>query len=193
MRRFFEQVSRNRVIKRLKAIGFSFDDARYFADLSTVDVRMDGKFVLPFGFIQSPILAALDMGGSEFGRALKRIKTSDIVVSVYVDDILVSGVNEGIVNESIDELRSAAAETNYLINEEKSCLAQRSITAFNIDLVPGEIAVNDQRLDEFAIDIMQSGASLRSEAILTYIYTVNPQQGNTTKNDLARHFSAKNN
>lgn len=188
LRRFFEQVTRNRIIKRLTAIGYCLKDAESFAILSTVNTRGDGKFVLPFGFVQSPLLASLDMDKSEFGRALAQLRKADKTVTVYVDDVIVSDACEAGVNEALDELRTAAALTHYQINEEKSQAARQTVTAFNIDLTNGDIAVNAKRLAEFETNIMKAGYSIRSDAILAYIKSVNPSQAAFVRESHGRCF-----
>jgi hypothetical protein len=46
---------------------------------------LDG-FVLPYGFVQSPILASLALDKSKLGKLLRKLNgRTDITVSVYVD------------------------------------------------------------------------------------------------------------
>lgn len=185
LKRFFEQVSRNRVVKRLTALGFSFTEAEDFAIASTVRHSVDRtKFVVPYGFVQSPLLASIDLDFSALGQAIRTLKSSDIRVSVYVDDIIVSSNDEQAVRDAFGVLINAAAAANYEVNEDKSQPCGDRLGAFNLNISRGFMAVNEARLSEFVEDIGRAGDSPESTAILLYVETINPQQAD----ELIAHF-----
>ena len=66
--RFFYRVRKNRIIKSLKKIGFSFEDANEAAAHSVV--RTEEGFSLPYGFTQSTALASLCLDQSPCGKFL---------------------------------------------------------------------------------------------------------------------------
>ena len=72
--------------------------ARAWANASTVRPPDDEKrYMLPYGFVQSPILASLALGESRLGKRLCTIaELPQTAVSVYVDDIIVSNSRGGI-------------------------------------------------------------------------------------------------
>jgi hypothetical protein len=61
--------------------------------MSTVPFRPVGadktSFVLPFGFVQSPLMAGLCLANSKLGATLARL-AKKFTVTVYVDDIVIS-------------------------------------------------------------------------------------------------------
>ena len=189
LKQIFEQVTRNRIIKRLCALGYNFEEATNFAVSSTVKAASPREaFVLPYGFVQSPTLASIDMEMSHLGRTLRKISASELVLTVYVDDILISGTTRAPVDEALAEIRNAATTARYLINEAKSTPAADGVTAFNIDIAPNSMAITRSRLDEFGAAIMTAGRGQRSRAILGYIRTVNPTQSALIEKIFHRHL-----
>lgn len=177
LRRFFEQVTRNRVIKRLMGIGFSRIDAQDFAVASTILRPSDHeKFVLPYGFVQSPLLASLDLDGTALGRQIAVLNGRGYAVSAYVDDIVVSGADEAGTSAALQDLRKAAEDSLLLINEEKSAPVGPSLTAFNIDFRHGHMEITAARLKEFDERIHIYGPSDETLAIYGYVRTVNSDQ-----------------
>lgn len=66
---FFGSVRRNRIDRTLKKLGFSRNDALDFARRSTVATKnLPVHFVLPFGFVQSMLLASLAVEKSIAGK-----------------------------------------------------------------------------------------------------------------------------
>ena len=175
--RFFSHVHRHRLIRCLKNIGYSFQDADDFAVASTVCVdRQSRRFALPFGFVQSPLLASLALDESALGSGLKRIHRRGIALSVYVDDIIVSADDKDVVGRALDELRDAAARSNFRINEEKSRGPAESLQAFNISMSAGATDIVEDRFEEMCRDVLQSGAGPVSDGILSYVRSVSAAQ-----------------
>ncbi len=190
LRRFFEQVTKNRVIKRLSGLGFPSEDAIDFAVASTIRKRKDGRdvFVLPYGFVQSAMLASLDTDCSALGRQLSQIVESGLVVSDYVDDIVISGESEAVVQAALDDTKSAAAKSHFEINEEKSTSVQADMTAFNIEFGHGFMRITTPRMHEFQEAIMTSDGDNAKIAVLAYVKSVNLDQAVELFRALERHL-----
>lgn len=92
---FFGQINRSRITRSLKE-HIPYNRAREIAIESTVRLPDSPtiKYILPFGFVQSPIIASMCLKKSALGRHLSRLESQkDFIVSVYMDDILVSSNN----------------------------------------------------------------------------------------------------
>ncbi|HEV2079228.1 MAG TPA: reverse transcriptase domain-containing protein [Allosphingosinicella sp.] len=69
LQRFFDHISRSRVHRAMKKLGFSKDEAWEIACDSVVDKHPPRRrFSIPFGFVQSPILASVVLSKSALGR-----------------------------------------------------------------------------------------------------------------------------
>src|SRR6516225_9217840 len=67
------------------------------------------RFSLPYGFIQSPVLASLALDRSALGRAMRAIARSNHTrLNCYVDDVILSGLEEEAVEDSRHALVAAA-------------------------------------------------------------------------------------
>lgn len=118
---FFERVNQTRVTRCLKEY-FSYAEARKMAVNSTVRHPTEsGRWVLPYGFVQSPILASLALAKSRVGTILNRLhKMSSISVSVYVDDISVSCNDLAKLEEACEALIPAAMKAGLAFNGKRS-------------------------------------------------------------------------
>ena len=194
LRRFYEQVSRNRIIKRLRSLGLDLADATDIAVQSTVlsPVKKPcggDHYMVPYGFVQSALLASIDMDKSQLGRVMTDIDKSDLNLSVYVDDIVVSGSDETPVSAALNLLREAAATSHFPINEEKSCDVRDTMNAFNIEFRNGHMAISQERMEEFQGQIMLSGDDDTNIAILAYVHSVNQTQAQDLFDALPRYLS----
>ncbi|MES0178695.1 reverse transcriptase domain-containing protein [Mesorhizobium sp. M0025] len=116
---FFYGIGRNRVIRALRGIGVEREN--HYARWSTVKNPYDvPNYALPYGFVQSPILASLVLMTSPVGDYLRGLP-NHITKSVYMDDIALSG----------DDLGAPAMDV------------------FNCDLSFGEAVVREDRKAEF--------------------------------------------
>lgn len=181
LKRFFEQVSRNRIIRRLCAIGIAHKAASEFAIESTVwrNARTSNgtkKFVLPYGFVQSALLASLDLDKSMLGRNIRDLVSKGLVVSVYVDDIVISSESKELVELSLPKIVSAAQMAGFPINQEKSTNVQPQMSAFNIDFGHNRMCVSPERMLKFEEDIMMASDDGRKIAIVAYVRSINPNQ-----------------
>lgn len=99
---FFYSVSRRRVQSALARIGL--ESPRFFAKWSTVrNPYREPDFAIPYGFVQSPILASLVFHFSETAEFIRN-SINDVNISVYVDDISISSISEELVAHAYNEI-----------------------------------------------------------------------------------------
>ncbi len=174
---FFDSVTRAKVHRALRSIGVGHSRAWEIVQESTVEKhRKHHDFSLPYGFVQSPILASLALDRSALGRAMKTVARSNHTrLSCYVDDVVLSGIEEEAIESSRLALIEAAQTSGFALNDDKSQRPGREVTAFNIVLSNGALAVTQRRMQEFEDDILASGA-LVVAGIIGYVYSVNRAQ-----------------
>lgn len=145
--RFFYSVKRNRLKRVLKSIGIS--KAEEYAKWSTVKNPFEGGgYVLPYGFIQSPILATLVLAESPIGAFLRSLPDT-ITPSVYMDDLCLSAQDEAELKVAFDGLVAAVAEAGFTLNDEKTREPAPQIDIFNCSLKIGNTVVLPERIEEF--------------------------------------------
>jgi hypothetical protein len=103
---FFGSINRSRITRSLKSL-FGYKQAREIANISTVIHPNRGDFVLPFGFVQSPLIASICLHKSALGNRLQGLQKEGVTVSVYVDDLILSAndhhaLDEGLTLEASD-------------------------------------------------------------------------------------------
>lgn len=174
---FFDSVTRSKIHRALRSIGIGHPRAWYIAQESTVEKsRRKRDFSLPYGFVQSPILASLALDRSALGRRMKVLARSNhIRLSCYVDDVILSGVEEEAVESGHMMLIEAARSSGFIINPIKSQLPGPEITAFNVVLSNGEMAITAGRMHQFESDLLHSTPSIAA-AIIAYVGSVNRLQ-----------------
>ncbi len=145
---FFYSVSRHRISRCLNSIGIARKN--HYARWSVVKNPFDNgpDFVLPYGFVQSPILATLVMAKSELANTIRQLP-ENINATVYVDDILLSSNDITALTESYEVVRTAIINSNFQINATKSIAPINQILAFNCDMQHGITDVKKERIDEF--------------------------------------------
>jgi len=170
IRRFFYSISRNRVSSALHDIGF--DKARTYAKWSSVrNPYEDGSsYVLPIGFLQSPILASLVLLRTPIIRAIERAQSRGVHISVYLDDFIGSGVDEITLRGAYEDILDALDDANFRISCEKLSGPADAIEAFNCDLRQGFCEVSDARVQNF---YSKSPSPFSSAAFEAYRLTVN--------------------
>lgn len=176
--RFFYRISKNKIIKSLKKIGFSFSEANDAAAHSVVVV--DDSYFLPYGFTQSPILASLCLFHSDAGKVLMRARRK-FIVSVYVDDIVISVHEE----DAGDDLRVFTEEVikvfdgaGFPISAEKRQVAVEAINTFNVTLSHNFSEITKSRMEEFFYQVrisIDNEDSIRG--ISNYVHSINADQG----------------
>ena len=174
---FFGRVNRSRVTRCLKDY-FGYDNARDMANDSTVQHPTEkGRWVLPYGFVQSPILASLALSRSRLGGELDRLNRSTATrVSVYVDDIIISCNNIEQLGLTGALLAELAVKSGLSFGSSKTQGPGAQITAFNIELTHENLAIASDRLDQFGAVLADSPSEHRREGILGYVKTVNALQ-----------------
>lgn len=174
---FFGSVNRSRITRCLKS-RFPYATAREWANESTVRHPSDAtKYILPYGFVQSPILASLALADSSLGRVLQALaKSPKTAVSVYVDDIIVSADDSARLESHLVAIREAAQRSRFPLNASKEEGPAPSITAFNIELAHSRLMIQSERLDALIQAYGDVGNVRRQAGILNYVQSVNPTQ-----------------
>jgi hypothetical protein len=173
--RFFSHITRNRIIRSLIGVGYSFREAMDFAVASTVFDPSTGKYVLPYGFVQSPILASVDLNRSALGNYFRSIP-SEMALSVYVDDIIISSDNRIAILDGLNKLVSAAKVAGLSINHAKKVGPSPEVTAFNIRMSQEPLAIIEDRLSVMEQLVNARGAGPASDGVLRYVQSVNDNQ-----------------
>jgi hypothetical protein len=174
---FFGSISKNRVARCLKRF-YEYEEAHDFAVESTVvnTSKSEYKTMLPFGFVQSPILASICFSQSRLGKLLDRIHIGNTFkVSVYVDDLIISCNDSDELKELQEEINSAAEKSLFILNMDKSEIVQEKITAFNIELEYQTLKVTVPRMHEFSIQYMR-GSEACQEGILRYLDSIDESE-----------------
>lgn len=176
---YFGCINKSRVTRALKRY-WSYSEARDIASQSTVrdpSISSHIKFILPFGFVQSPIIASLCLQTSKLGRYLSKLNMlSEVSVSVYMDDIIISSNDINKLNIIINRIRPIAEFSKFPLNPNKEQGPSDSITAFNIELSKGFFQITEERLEEFKIAYQESDNFNVLNGILGYVATVNQDQ-----------------
>jgi hypothetical protein len=144
---FFYSISRNRVARALRELEIAGGER--YAKWSTVKNEFaPPNYALPYGFVQSPILASLVLARSPLGEYLREI-AGKVVVSVYVDDIAISGNNKRVLQRTYRKLIRKVAVSNFIINDDKSAEPGLSIELFNCHLERMRSVVTAERRQQF--------------------------------------------
>lgn len=173
---FFGCVNRSRVTRCL-APQFGYRNARQMANDSTVRHPVDlGKFMLPYGFVQSPLLASLAFAQSKLGSCLSKLRGEGYCVSVYVDDIIISAESDNALHACLPEIQSAAESAKFLLNPTKQQGPGPMVAAFNIELSRGSLRLQSERLDRFKGAYRATSNPNERDGIFGYVQAVNPSQ-----------------
>lgn len=172
--KFFDSISRGRVHRSLRRVGFKHGFAWDAACQSTVSKGSPG-YSLPFGFVQSPVLASLALTNSALGAALVRLHNRGIRLSVYMDDFILSGNDVDELTAARDRLMAAAEVSGFRFNLAKSAGPCTVLEVFNLDLSHGHLAVTATRFAAFEA-ALKSATVHEADGILGYVGTVNADQ-----------------
>lgn len=176
---FFNQINRTRVTRNLRDILGSYKLARSFADDSLVRLPnvKETITILPYGFVQSPIIASLCLYRSALGRYLDHLSKDGFTVSVYMDDIVISTIGDMHVAEEIRaRLDEVAGRSRLSFSKRKTVGPAEEITAFNVKLRHGSMEIVDERLSEFQAEISKSDNPNQINGVIGYVRTVCPEQ-----------------
>ena len=177
---FFGRINRTRVTRVLKSL-FGYTTAREYAKVSVVrdpsHSHMPPKYMLPFGFTQSPLLASLCLDASSVGDLLKKIDVMpELRLSVYVDDIIISSNDIEKLKEVFDRLKTAVNRSGWALSTTKTQPPNVAITAFNICTSYGNLTITEGRMEEFAEEYVNATSDYVKEGIVSYVTSVNPAQ-----------------
>jgi len=154
---FFYSVSRRRVRSALDRIGLG--KAQFYAKWSTVsNPYHDPKYALPYGFVQSPILASLVIATSSVGEYLRNLPDT-ISPSVYVDDISLSSDSLDDLVHVFDEFSQVLQEDGFSVSQEKLRRPAAAIDIFNCNLEHARTEVRHERVEEFFASYQTEEAS----------------------------------
>ncbi len=155
---FFYGIGRNRVARELHAIGIG--KAGYLAKWSCVKNPFgEPGHALPYGFVQSPILATLVLMRSGAGAFL-RVLPAVVTASVYMDDIALSSDDLPALEAAYADLRKALQASNFRINENKAHGPDEAVELFNCELSQCFASVLQARREEFFAKEDRSAASV---------------------------------
>ncbi|WP_310608421.1 reverse transcriptase domain-containing protein [Buttiauxella brennerae] len=183
IKQFFQSTSRSRITRELKTY-FTYPQAREIAKYSTVKNPLNEhhKHVLPFGFVQSPILATLCLDKSYVGKLLRDLnKKSAIRLSVYMDDVIISSNDLPLLERSFQDILKALEKSDYRVNTQKSQPPSPQITVFNLVIQKGSLKVMPQRMSDFLIDVYASNYEPHKLGIANYVKSVNQKQATLFK------------
>ena len=173
---FFGSINRTRVTRCLKS-KFSYKVAREWAVASTVQDPGSTNMTLPYGFVQSQLLASLCLSESALGRVLHRISRKDgAAVSVYVDDIVVSTRDAALLEKLYADVVLAADRSRFTLNPAKSTAPSPQISAFNILVSEAQMSIEPTRLAQFASALARGATPSQKQGILNYVNSVCPAQ-----------------
>jgi hypothetical protein len=170
---FFGHVTRTKIARALREIGFTRQEA--FSIAADAVVVRDEQKVLPFGFHQSPLLATLALERSCLGRALVDLSASGVLVSVYMDDILLSGSDQEDMRGASAAVIEAAAVAGFPLSTDKLAQAVPSVDVFNCHIRRGGITVLEPRMDRFVED-HRNASDAGQAAIERYVNAVSPSE-----------------
>jgi len=173
---FYPSITKNKIIRSLKKTKISRTNTFEFAAESVVSA--EGKLVLPYGFVQSPIISSLVLHKSCVGRIFDNCPNS-LKMTVYVDDIIISSTKANIdtLKNYGEQLCIAVNQANFKINKEKSIFEVPKIEAFNINISHNDMDITKEKMSDFYKRVKADPASNEALGITNYVKQVNQQQG----------------
>ena len=139
------------------------------------------RFSLPFGFVQSPLLASVAIDQSGLGTAFRSIRKIGVELTVYVDDITISADNEAAIYTALDMLNAGAALADFHFNDAKRKGPGPEIENFNIVFGSNAMRITDKRFAEFETAVL-TGSQARVEGVIGYVDSVNAGQAQALVN-----------
>lgn len=148
IRNFFYTIRRNRVADALRYFGIP--NPRDKAKWSCVaDPYTGAGYVLPIGFVQSPMLASMVVLRSPVATAIERADARGAFISMYFDDFIGSAPELKLLEEVYADLLKACTDAALPVNETKLVAPAPIATAFNCDIREGFASVTDERVAKF--------------------------------------------
>lgn len=178
---FFGSINRTRVTRCLKG-KFGYGIARTYANASTVpDPIVAKRTMIPFGFVQSQIIAAVCLTESALGTYLNKLSSNPAVaLTVYVDDIIVSTADRVLLDQVLRDIEDAAKKSKFVLNANKQEGPAAAITAFNIVLAKDSMVVDASRIKKFEDAFVAAKSENQREGIRSYVTSVNAMQAVAT-------------
>jgi hypothetical protein len=175
---FFGCVTKNRITRCLKPL-VGYEKAREIARESVVFHPTEkNRLMVPYGFVQSQLLASICLAGSALGRYLIRLSddSARAAISVYVDDIVISTRDPRIAADIYAEIQEAATRARFRLRPKGSNEPTAEIRAFNILLREDSMFVADDRMNKFETALRDSSSDAQKQGIVSYVGTINPTQ-----------------
>lgn len=169
---FFYQINQSKITRSLNKLFHNYDKSREIAKLSTVLSVFNGRKIwhIPYGFPQSSIISSVCLKTSFLGAFLEKLEKQGYVISVYVDDIIISGKIESYNPNLKKEFLEAAKKSNLMLNPKKTHLSKSKITVFNINLTHLHTKIEKERRKEFFMKLNDTDVPDNSKiAIKKYI------------------------
>ena len=140
---------------------------------STVDAEI-GKHV-PYGFVQSPVMATLALEKSALGSFLTNQTPKQITVSAFVDDISFSSNDEAALQDYGTRLDESADTAGFPFAQDKTVVCEKSVEVFNCALENQGLEITQDRLAKFLTQL-ETANELGRESIIRYVNEINPEQ-----------------
>lgn len=145
--RFFYTVGRNKVVRALREVGVERHE--HYGKWSTVrNPYEEPRYALPYGFVQSPILASLVLARSSLGTLLREL-AQQVTISVYVDDISLSSTSVEALTHAYARLVEGVPAAGFVLNEAKSQPPAAVMEVFNCHLERDRAKVREGRVEQF--------------------------------------------
>ncbi len=175
---FFASIGIGRVTRMLKTF-MAYDDAREAAKRSVVRNPMNPAIrYLPFGFVQSPIIASICLRQSALGRYVEELsKIPAVTTTVYMDDIIVStNGSDDEAREIFNTLCSKAERSCFELSSTKKSEPSDNLVSFNIELDRFGIALTENRFEQLAGRFLDDEDPNIRAGILGYLAQVSTRQ-----------------
>lgn len=173
---FFGVINRSRITRSLKK-RFPYAQAREITVRSTVRVTNEGRYEyhLPYGYPQSTMLASICLVDSALGRYLNSL-SNQCNVSVYVDDVIISGNDPGELQQVSDTLVEKSEVSRLFFGRKKAPQISETITAFNIELSQHRTKITHQRYSQLLQQALLADNESVINGVLGYVRSVNREQ-----------------
>jgi hypothetical protein len=99
-----------------------------------------------------------------------------IVVSVYVDDVIVSACDADQLNKVYAKIQVASARSRLILSPSKSVAPALQVSAFNILLSEAAMSIDPGRLAAFSAVLASGASDSQRSGILSYVKSVSPPQ-----------------
>ena len=175
---FYGSINKSRVTRCVKKY-LGYKKARSIALESTVKFpnAKENRYILPFGFVQSPILASLCLAESSLGGYLNKLYLQNkVLISVYMDDFVLSTRKKVDLNSILVCFKEIAEKSKFKTNPHKEEGPADKITAFNIDLQHKQVEIEFERYRKFIEAFNKSSNQHQRLGIRRYVNTINPVQ-----------------